>query len=126
MANARVDQRLDLLRGVPLFSNLDARQLESLAQAATIAKVPAQRTLFEKGDPGRHFYGVLRGRVKVTTSSAEGGEVVFDLIAEGETFGELALLAGGRRTAPRRSPGGPLRASGRQGWGVTRRCGTAF
>lgn len=99
MAGPQHDERLRLLRDVPLFSHLERRHLDSLAETATIATAAVHQVLFRKGDRGRHFYGIVRGRVKVTTASAEGGEVVFDIIGEGETFGELALLAGGRRTA---------------------------
>ena len=42
---------------------------------------------------------VLRGGVKVSAISADGKEIIFDLLSEGDFFGELSLLDGKPRTA---------------------------
>ncbi len=41
----------------------------------------------------------VSGRLKVATTSPEGADVTLNIMDEGEVFGDLALLAGGRRTA---------------------------
>ena len=55
--------------------------------------------IFERGDPGIGLIGVLAGTVKISVGSAEGREVVLNIIREGEVFGEIALLDGHPRTA---------------------------
>lgn len=42
---------------------------------------------------------VLSGGVKISTLSADGKEIIFDLLSEGDFFGELSLLDGRPRTA---------------------------
>ena len=55
--------------------------------------------LFQKGDPGDGLLGILKGRVKISTISAEGKEVVLNILAPGELFGEIALIDGKDRSA---------------------------
>jgi CRP-like cAMP-binding protein len=55
--------------------------------------------LFHKGDDGAQVYVVVRGKLKVLTTSAAGDDVVFNLHGPGEVIGEVALLAGLPRTA---------------------------
>ena len=43
--------------------------------------------------------GVLAGSVKISVASADGRDVVLNIINEGEIFGEIALLDGHPRTA---------------------------
>ncbi len=79
-----------MLQRVSPFARLPPHHLEALARAATITRVDAHQTLFRKGDRGRHFYGILRGLAKISTASADGGELVFakKLIELAEEFGE--------------------------------------
>ena len=44
-------------------------------------------------------YVVASGRLKVTSTSVEGDEVMLNLLGAGEVIGELPLLIGGQRTA---------------------------
>ena len=58
-----------------------------------------------EGDPGTSLFAVCSGTVQMTALSTSGKNAVFNLIREGEIFGEIALLDGG--PAPRmpwRSP----------------------
>jgi len=92
-------QRRELLAKASLFSKLSDRELDALVQVSRIEKLRARQELCHKGDPGSQVYLISKGRLKATTTSAEGGEVVFSIMAPGEVCGELALLCGGRRTA---------------------------
>jgi CRP-like cAMP-binding protein len=92
-------QRRDLLAKGSLFSKLSERELDALVQVSRVKKLRAREELFHKGDPGNQVYLISKGRLKAVTTSAEGDDVVFSIMAPGEVFGELALLGGGRRTA---------------------------
>jgi len=92
-------QRRELLAKASLFSKLSDRELDALVQVSRVEKLRARQELCHKGDPGSQVYLISKGRLKATTTSAEGGEVVFSIMAPGEVCGELALLCGGRRTA---------------------------
>ena len=99
MAQRLLKQRIGLLERVPLFRHLDRKQLEALAQSASRVHLEAGEQLFRKGEGGRHCFGIVSGRVKVVTSARSGKQVFFGVLDPGEVFGELALLAGGHRTA---------------------------
>jgi CRP-like cAMP-binding protein len=92
-------QRRELLAKGSLFSKLDDRELEALVQVSRIQKLRPREELCHKGNPGNQVYLIAKGRLRATTSSAEGDDVVFSIMAPGEVCGELALLSGGRRTA---------------------------
>jgi len=53
--------------------------------------------VFSKGAPGSHVYWVESGRLRLTLSSARGGEVLHQMVEEGESCGILSLLDGGLR-----------------------------
>jgi len=91
--------RLALLRNHPLFGELPADALERLGSYMTRKTVARGTTIFTKGDPGTGLMGVLSGTVKISVLSADGREVVLNVIHPGEIFGEIALLDGRPRTA---------------------------
>jgi CRP-like cAMP-binding protein len=92
-------ERRAFLAKVPLFAGLEPDRLDELAAAATIRRLAPREELFHKGDRAAQVYVLARGRLEVSTTSPEGDEALLNLVDEGEVFGELALLATGRRTA---------------------------
>ena len=50
--------------------------------------------IFMRGDPGDSLCGVVSGRVRISTSRPGGKEVFLNILAPGDTFGEIALLDG--------------------------------
>ena len=93
------DRRHALLRKVPLFASFAPERLEALVGATSSKRLAAREELFHKGDPAAQVYVVASGRLKVVTTSADGDEVLFAILDEGEVVGELPMLTGGRRTA---------------------------
>jgi CRP-like cAMP-binding protein len=93
------DQRRELIRRVPLFARLEEPQIDALVAATTTRRLAARELLCHKGDPASQVYVVMSGRLKVTSTSKEGDEVVLNLLDAGEVVGDLALLVGGQRTA---------------------------
>jgi CRP-like cAMP-binding protein len=91
--------RRALLAKVPVFADLAPRELDALAGLTHTRKLAAREVLFHKGDPVSQVYVVVRGRLRVLAQSADGTDVVFGILDPGEVVGEIALLAGGQRTA---------------------------
>jgi len=91
-SGARVDEAW--LRDIPLLERAPASLLHSIAAELVLDRVPAETTVFEKGEVGDKLYIVARGRAAVL----DGDEVVATL-TDGEFFGELALLHNIRRSA---------------------------
>lgn len=95
----RPPDRLALLRSHLLFRELPAPAIERLGSYMKTRKVSRGSTIFAKGDPGTGLMGVLAGSVKISVPSADGRDVVLNIIQAGDIFGEIALLDGHPRTA---------------------------
>jgi CRP/FNR family transcriptional regulator, cyclic AMP receptor protein len=88
------NDKVELLRGVSLFSACSGRELHRIASLADEIDVPSGRVLVRQGDPGREFFVIVEGKAKV---SARGKKGV--MLGPGSGFGELALLDQGPRSA---------------------------
>jgi CRP/FNR family transcriptional regulator, cyclic AMP receptor protein len=85
-------ERIEFLAHVPLFSELNRRELRTLAQAAIQREYPAGATIVQQGETGVGLYVIIRGRVLVRRQQADGAERQLSALGGGEMFGEMALL----------------------------------
>jgi CRP/FNR family transcriptional regulator, cyclic AMP receptor protein len=88
-----------VLRSNLLFRRLAPDTLDRVAAIAVRRRVPRNTTLFAQGDPGDALYAVLTGQVRIVASTADSRVVFLNLMEPGDTFGEIAVIDGGRRTA---------------------------
>jgi CRP/FNR family cyclic AMP-dependent transcriptional regulator len=84
----------ELLRQVPLFSDLDQRELQDIASAMKSRTFSAGQEIAVEGQSGVGFFVIEDGQAKVTV----GGDEVRTL-GPGDYFGEVALITQGPRTA---------------------------
>jgi CRP-like cAMP-binding protein len=94
-----VDRQSTLLSQAPLFSQLPPEALEQLNSRLRRRRYGKGDTVFYQGDPGMSLCIVQSGRVKLALTSAEGRELIIDLLGPGDVFGEMALLDGEPRSA---------------------------
>ena len=85
---------IETLRRVPLFEELDAAELRSIADSMHEADVPAGATVIGEGGPGDGFFVVESGTVEVTKEGRHVAE-----LGPGDFVGEIALLLGSNRVA---------------------------
>lgn len=90
--------REEILAGHFLLRYLRPEELSRLAASAVSVRHRPHVTIFQKGDPGSSMMAVVRGRVKMCTFSADGKELVLNIIDRGGLFGEIALLDGHPRS----------------------------
>jgi CRP/FNR family cyclic AMP-dependent transcriptional regulator len=86
--------KIELLKRVPLFAGCSRAELRELALVADEIDLREGRTLVREGRPGREFFVLIEGTVRVT----KGGRKLSELGA-GDWFGEIALLTDIPRTA---------------------------
>jgi CRP-like cAMP-binding protein len=86
--------RIDLLRRVPLFSDLERRELEELAGSLKERTFRAGETVSQEGQGAVGFFIIEDGDARVTVRGEERGR-----IGSGDYFGEIALIAESARTA---------------------------
>lgn len=97
MADA-IDRR-QILASIPIFAGLSESELDSLLEVTTTKRLAAKDVLFRKGDPGNQLYAVLKGRLKILATGADGKEVVFGIDGPGKVIGEIALMDSNPRSA---------------------------
>jgi CRP-like cAMP-binding protein len=83
----RRNQKVELIRDVPLFANLSKRELEEIASIADEIDFREGKELIREGARGREFFVLLDGAVDVT----QDGHRINQLGA-GDFFGEIALV----------------------------------
>lgn len=88
------DEKLDLLRTIPLFAGLDRRELERLGQLCDQVDMPAGRALMRQGEPGSEAIVIVEGSARIERD----GRTIAERGA-GEVLGEIALLSEVPRTA---------------------------
>ncbi len=88
-----------MLQGSPLFRGLPSATLERIAALATQRSYRRGEIVFSAGEAGDALFGVVSGRIRISTGSPEGREIFLNIMGPGDTFGEIALLDGGARTA---------------------------
>jgi CRP/FNR family transcriptional regulator, cyclic AMP receptor protein len=86
--------KVELLKEVPLFSRLNKKSLQDVAQIADELDLPAGKEMATEGDRGREFFVLLEGEADVT----KGGKRI-NTMKKGDFFGEIALVTKMPRTA---------------------------
>jgi CRP-like cAMP-binding protein len=94
MAVRATKDDVELIGAVPLFAAVSKKELRAIARHFTAREVAAGKHLTDEGKYGRDFYVVLNG-----TARCEIGGRTIGRFERGSFFGELALLAGGPRSA---------------------------
>ncbi len=93
------NNRSALLASHYMFKDLPPELIDRIARLSVTKKIRAGETLFFKNDDGDALYGILEGRIRISTGTAGGQELVLNIIEKDEIFGEIALLDGKPRTA---------------------------
>ena len=86
--------RIELLRRVPLFAGLDARDLRDIASTMKQRRFAAGDVIAQEGQGGVGFFVIEDGEARV---EIDGREV--SRLGAGDYFGEIALIAESPRTA---------------------------
>jgi CRP-like cAMP-binding protein len=85
---------IELLRGISLFSGLEDRDLENLAEEFNERSFPAGHAVAEEGEGGLVFFVVESGEAAVEVHGEQVGT-----LGPGQSFGEIALIDRRPRTA---------------------------
>jgi CRP-like cAMP-binding protein len=83
--------RVNLLRQMPLFADMDGQQLQLIAAHMREESAAAGITIIREGELGQTFYLIESGRVQVTVAANDSERVIAEAGA-GEYIGEMALL----------------------------------
>ena len=76
-----------------LFKNKSSEIISSIISSLKLITLEKDITLFKKGNEGSEFYIIKKGKILINTEYGD------KYLKDGETFGELALIQNGKRTA---------------------------
>ena len=93
-----LNEEVELLKGVPIFSKVEPAKLKLLASTSERMNFAAGQELFHQGDQGDAMYVILGGVADVLIDSAAGQIAVAELKKNG-FVGEIAILCDVPRTA---------------------------
>ena len=96
---SRHDPTLSALRSSALFRRLGDDATRRLADEMIRRRFRRGEVIFHEGDPGDSLHLIAEGRVKIGRISPNGDEAIVAVLNPGESFGELVLLDGERRSA---------------------------
>jgi CRP/FNR family transcriptional regulator, cyclic AMP receptor protein len=88
------NQKIDLIRQVPLFSRLSKTELRQLAMLADEIDLREGKEMTRQGAAGREFFVLLEGTADV---KKDGRKI--NALGPGDFFGEIALVSREPRTA---------------------------
>lgn len=89
----------DVLKRVPLFSDLSEAELARFADVTREREYPKNSVILFEDDPGDALYIVSTGQVKVVLIGEDGREVILSVLGDGDFFGEMSLIDDEPRSA---------------------------
>ena len=90
----RRNEKVELIKGVPLFSRCSKRDLQRIASIADEIDLPEGKVLMREGERGREFFALLEGEAEVDKDGTS-----INRLGPGDFFGEIALISRSPRTA---------------------------
>ena len=90
----RRNEKVEVIKRVPLFAGCSKGELEQLAQIADEIDLAEGKEMTREGSRGREFFVLLEGDADVT----KGGSSI-NKLGPGDFFGEIALISDSPRTA---------------------------
>jgi CRP/FNR family transcriptional regulator len=99
MAPPSSSEVVALLAHVPVFSTLQAEDLERIAQLAVPRTFGPGQVVFREGDASDTCYVVRSGRVRAVREHSDGRTITLASFGSGDIFGELAMFEDERRSA---------------------------
>lgn len=90
---------VSFLKNIPLFASLKDDELEAINKLSLNKKCPKDTVILLENEEGDTLFIILKGKVKVTSFSESGKEIIFSILNEGDFFGDMSLFDGKPRSA---------------------------
>ena len=93
-----LNEEVELLQNIPLFSKIAPSKLKLLAFTSDRLTFAPGQELFHQGDPGDAAYIIMDGEADVTVDTP-AGEISVAKVRKNDLIGEIAILCDVPRTA---------------------------
>ncbi|MBA2371533.1 MAG: FAD-dependent oxidoreductase [Chloroflexi bacterium] len=81
------------------FPKAERAAVAEATRALRTLRVRAGQTVIRQGERGEDFFIVMRGTLEIVHTDVAGADKMVRTVGEGDSFGEIALLGDGTRTA---------------------------
>ena len=79
------------LRNFNLFASLNEQQLQEMIHISRFKRFKKGENIFYSDDSDKLLYFVIDGKIKICEEDHDGGELIKEIVKEGDLFGELAF-----------------------------------
>src|SRR5580704_4311299 len=86
------EERLEFLRGIPIFAGLDEHGLGIFTDHAQEISCPAGMLAVHEGDPGNQMFVIYSGTVEVVKHLGEPNEHLLTTLGPRDHFGEMCII----------------------------------
>jgi len=86
-----IELRLKILGRLPFFAGLSGKALEAVNQRFVEIGYQPGDVVYAAGDPAERLYVMADGKVKLLQHGPSGRNVLLDILASGDFFGNLAI-----------------------------------
>lgn len=91
-AVAAVPINRNLVAALPLFAGMEPAALDAMLAQAGMRRYALGEAVFEQGEPAKHFFVLLHGRLKVTQLTPDGQQIIVRMVNPGDLFGIARAL----------------------------------
>lgn len=81
-----------VLKNIPLFKNLDVKELEVIAKIIKEESYPSEEIIFTENMQGDKLYIIKKGTVKISKTLREGERQNLNILKDSEFFGECSFI----------------------------------
>ena len=94
-------EKVEFLKSVPIFSELNQDTLEQLSRSGSIQNFSEDSIILSEKEAGSTLFIIISGKVKISRISQEDDdkEVILSILNPSDFFGEMSLLDGFERSA---------------------------
>jgi len=89
---APTTENLEILKGIPLFTELNEADRTLLADRFSPRVFREGEKVFAEDTPGHSMMIIVSGEVRISSDDSGQGEETFTILKRGDFFGEMALL----------------------------------
>jgi CRP-like cAMP-binding protein len=99
-------EKIELLKNVPIFKDLDQAEIDAVAEVCKEEKHESGAYVFREAEAGNRLYIIVSGEVRISRDVPGSGEEALAVLKKGALFGEMSVFDRSDRSTHAISNGG--------------------
>ena len=93
-----MDKKYWYIKRSDIFSSMSHEDMERLADLSKMCEFRKGAIVYLPDEPSDQIYLLKEGAIKISRIGMDGDEIILDIVAPGEIFGEMSILGEGSRS----------------------------